>query len=44
MKPSLIRRLVAALCVFTVLSIGCRDGGVTGPDRIPAGSGRLSVV
>jgi hypothetical protein len=43
-KPSLIRRLLAAVFVVTALSIGCRDGGITGPDRIPAGSGRLSVV
>lgn len=44
MKPSVIRRLLVALFVVTALSIGCREGGVTGPDRIPAGSGRLSVV
>lgn len=44
MKPAFLNRLLAALLVVTVFGLGCRDGGLTGPDGIPKGSGRLSVV
>lgn len=44
MKPIVLRRLLAALSVVAVFAIGCRDGLPTGPNPIPAGSGRLSVV
>ena len=43
MKPTIVRRLLAALLVVTLTAIGCRDGALTGPDPIPKGSGRLSV-
>jgi hypothetical protein len=42
-KPTVIRRLVAALLVVTLSALGCRDGALTGPNAIPKGSGRLSV-
>lgn len=44
MKPAFIRRVLAALFVVTAFGVGCRDGMPTGPDPIPRGSGRLSVV
>lgn len=44
MKPAFARRLLAALFVFVAFGVACREGGVTGPDPIPRGSGRLSVV
>lgn len=44
MTHTFVRRLLAALVLVTAFSLGCREGGVTGPDGIPPGSGRLSVV
>lgn len=44
MKPAIARRLLAALFVVTAFAAGCRDGMPTGPNPIPPGSGRLSVV
>jgi hypothetical protein len=43
-KPAIARRLLAALFVVTAFVAGCRDGMPTGPNPIPPGSGRLSVV
>lgn len=43
-NPSLMRRVVAALALVMLTVIGCRDGALTGPNPIPKGSGRLSVV
>ena len=44
MTHTFVRRLLAALVIVTAFTLGCRDGGITGPDGIPPGSGRLSVV
>ncbi len=44
MKPAIARRLLSALFVVTAFAVGCRDGMPTGPNPIPPGSGRLSVV
>jgi len=43
-KQPFLRRLTAVFLVAIGFAIGCRDGGLTGPDGIPDGNGRLSVV
>lgn len=43
MKPAFVRRLLAASLIVAATTQGCRDGGVTGPENLPRGTGRLSV-